>query len=297
MLSAFDARRPDNGVQTIMMRLSALPALVVFTMSASAQPAPERLAFEVASVKPNNSPDGRNFQARFLPGGKILFKNAPLVLIVAIAYDLPFQSPRLTGGKEWKALVLEKYDIEATAGKEPDGLSAKAREARLKLMLQSLLEERFKMQVRKDPKDQPVYTLVIAKGGPKLQKSKTEEKDCEDVANGPQPGCHNINGGQGRGIHGDAITIADVALFVQNWTDRPVIDKTGLTDLYNIQTNGWVPIRPRPPGGNEAEAALAADPDRQSLWDIFQQLGLRMESQRGVVDMFYVEKVERPTGN
>jgi len=40
--------------------------------------------------------------------------------------------------------------------------------------------------------------------------------------------------GQGRGIHGDAVDIADVVLFVQNWTDRPVVDKTGLTELYSI---------------------------------------------------------------
>jgi uncharacterized protein (TIGR03435 family) len=266
-------------------------------LSAGAQPAPQRPAFEVASVKPNNSADFRNAQLKFLPGGKLLVKNIPILMIVAAAYDLPFQSPRLTGGREWKALLGEKYDIEATAEPAPDGLSAKAREARIKLMLQSLLQERFKMQVRIDPKDQPVYALVVANGGPKLQKSKIEEKGCEDLSNGPQAGCHNINGGQGRGIHGEAISIADIALFVQNWTDRPAVDKSGLTDLYNVQTDGWIPIRQRPPGGSEAEAASLSDPDRQSLTEVFRQLGLRMESQRAVVDMFYTEKIERPTGN
>lgn len=167
-------------------------------------------------------------------------------------------------------------------------------------MLQSLLEERFKLKMHRELKEQPVYALLVAKGGPKLQKSNLQEKDCIDVSSGPQTGCHNVGGGQGRGIHGDAIDVADVALFVQNWTDRPVVDKTGLSDLYNIQTEGWVPMRQRPlgpEGTSRGGDAGITDPDRQTLSDVLRQLGLRMESQRAVVDMFIIEHVERPTGN
>jgi uncharacterized protein (TIGR03435 family) len=94
---------------------------------------------------------------------------------------------------------------------------------------------------------------------------------------------------------------ADVALFVQNWTDRPVIDKTGLTDLYDIQTEGWAPMLPRPPRPDGApptggDAGLD-DPDRQTLAQVFGQLGLRMESQRAVIDMFVVEHLEKPSEN
>lgn len=214
------------------------------------------------------------------------------------AYDLPFfQSPRLTGGPEWEHAAGERYDIEAVApvGAVPPGLPQKAREDKMRSMLQSLLEERFKLKMRREPKEQPVYAIVVAKNGPKLQKAKMQEKDCSEAA------CHSITGGMGRGIHGDAVSIADVVLFVQNWSDLPVVDKTGLTDLYNIQTDGWAPMRPRPPSPDGqppqgADAGVAAL-DRQTLADVFRQLGLRMESQRAVVDMFFVEHVERPTAN
>jgi uncharacterized protein (TIGR03435 family) len=262
----------------------------------------ERPAFEVASVKPNNSADFRDMQLKFLPGGKVVIRNVPLLMIVATAYHVPFQSPQLTGGPEWEQAAGKRYDIEAIPedGAIPAGLSNKAREDRIKLMLQSLLMERFKLKMRKEPKEQPVYALVVGKEGPKLQKSKLQEKECTDSPSGPLTGCHSIGGGQGRGIHGDAIGIADVVLFVQNWTDRPVVDRTGLTDLYNIQTEGWASMRQRPPrpdgapaGGDEG----LADPDRQTLPDVFRQLGLRMESQRALVDMFVVEHVERPSVN
>src|ERR1700680_4648235 len=78
----------------------------------------DRPIFEVASVKPNNSTDFRNMQLpQFLPGGKLVIRNVPLQMIVAAAYNLPFQSTRLTGGPEWERASGEKYDIEATAEK------------------------------------------------------------------------------------------------------------------------------------------------------------------------------------
>ena len=234
-----------------------------------------------------------------------MVRNEPLSIIVAAAYNLPFQSPRLAGGPQWERLGGEKYDIEAVAaaGAIPEDLPANAREDRMRLMLQSLLEERFKLEMRREPKEQPVYAILVAKNGPKLQKAKMQEKDCPETGdpNGMQGACHSISGGMGRGIHGDAVNIADVILFVQNWTDRPIVDQTGLTDLYNIQTDGWTPMRTRPqsPEGQppqEGDAGIA-DPNRQTLADIFSQLGLRMISQRAEVESFFVEPVEQPSGN
>jgi len=266
-----------------------------------------QLAFEVASVRPNNSAGNGHFfpSPQFLPSGRLVIRNMPLLTIVAAAYDLPFQSPRLTGGPEWEHAANERYDIEAVApvGAVPPGLPQKAREDKMRLMLQLLLEERFKLKMRREPKDQPVYAIVVAKNGPKLQKAKVQEKDCPEteIPSGMQTACHSIRGGMGQGIHGDAVSIADVALYVQNWSDRPVVDKTGLTDLFNIQTEGWAPTGPRPPSPDgqppQGGDAGLADPDRQTLADVFRQLGLTMESQRAVVDMFFVELVEQPTAN
>jgi uncharacterized protein (TIGR03435 family) len=268
--------------------------------------APDRhLTFEAASVKKADAADYRGMRLEFLPGGRLAIKSMPLLLIVATAYNVPFQSPRLTGGPDWEKALREAYDIEATApkGTIPAGISSKERNERMRLMLQSLLDERFKMRVRREPKEQPAYVITVAKGGPKLQPSKLQESDCVETPGGPMSpsGCHSLGGGIGRGLHGDAVTIADVALYVQNWSDKPVVDNTGLTGLYNIQTEGWQPMRPRMPNPdgsapNGGDAGIN-DPDRQTLFDVFRQLGLKMDSQRAVVDMFYVEHVERPIPN
>lgn len=100
----------------------------------------EHPAFEVASVKPNNSADFRNTQLQFLPGGKLIIRNIPLLTIVAPAHEIPFQSPRLTGGPEWERAARERYDIEATAekGTIAADLTTKMREAKIRLMLQSV---------------------------------------------------------------------------------------------------------------------------------------------------------------
>jgi uncharacterized protein (TIGR03435 family) len=199
-------------------------------------------------------------------------------------------------------MMEERFDIEASpaAGAIPPGTSAKDRGALVRPMMQALLTERFKLKMRVDAKEQPVYALVVAKNGPRLQKAAIQEKDCEDVQPDQPKVCHRIGGGQGRGIHGEAVDLDDVALFVQNWTDRPVIDQTGLTDLYNIQTEGWAPMRLRPPnpdGTTPKGDAGINDSDRQTLADVFRQLGLAMESQRAVVDMYVVEHIEHPVGN
>jgi uncharacterized protein (TIGR03435 family) len=80
-----------------------------------------------------------------------------------------------------------------------------------------------------------------------------------------------------------------------------VVDKTGLKGLFNIQTEGWVPMRPRPPrpAGQEptAEDLAFADPARPTLFQIFDRLGLKLESQKAPVEMFVIESAERPSEN
>ena len=259
----------------------------------------EKPQFEVASVKRNTSDDVRgDSQFQFLPGGRLVIRNIPLTLIGAVAYDTPRRSFQLAASEDFKRLAGERYDIEAVAAKEtlPANLSSKARQDHMKLMLQALLEDRFKMVVRKEAREQPVYTLVVARDGPKLEKSK---RDCSQSPTGPMETCYGITGGLGRGIHSEATTIAEVARFVEFWADRPVIDKTGLTDLYNIQTEGWAPMQPRPapPEGRQGGDVGLDDPDRPTLADVFRKLGLILESQKAVVDMYVVEHVERPSGN
>jgi uncharacterized protein (TIGR03435 family) len=260
-------------------------------------------AFEVASIKRNTSGD-RRIGLEYLPGGRYKATNLPLFLVIADAYNLPrFNSPaeRLSGGPEW--LRSEQYDIEATAekGAIPAGSSRKVREDTVRLMVRKLLAERFQLAIRSETKELPVYAMVVAKGGPKLQKAKTQEEDCPETPANFEVACHAFSGGQGQGLHGNAVDMSDLTLGLSGFSDRPVIDKTGLSGLYNIQTEGWVPLRPRPPRppGTEptAEDQAFADPARPTIFAVLERLGLKLESQRALVETFVIEHAERPTEN
>ncbi len=243
--------------------------------------------FEVASVKPA-APGDNNFGLRFLPGGRV---NAivPIEFLISFAYNLgPDPSARLTGGPDWTRSV--NYDVEATSVM-PSGLSQKASLNRIRLMVQSLLMDRFKLVMHRGSKEMPVYALVVAKDGPKLQKADIEENGCSDADTKPPPGtrnavCHVLMGGED-GIHGQAVDMSDLAEFVENFTDRPLLDKTGISGLYHIEMTGWQRMQP---GGAEVS-------DLPTIFTVFRTLGLKMESTKDKVDVYVIDHLEKPSGN
>jgi uncharacterized protein (TIGR03435 family) len=280
------------------------PALLTATGSVPqlrAQTAPR--AFEVASVKPHAAGDNRHIMPQFLPGGKFTTTGIPVRMVIAIAYNVGFQSVRLSGGPDWINSMDALYDIDATPGKAGDlsGIPGNVRAERLRLMLQALLADRFQLKIRRETKEMPVYALVVGKNGPKLEKSKTEEKDCasrEEGQEAPGVSCHALMGGRGRGIHGAAVTISDVTTMVENWTDRPLVNKTGIQGLFSIQTSGWVSSQPGPPPPPGAKAEDGSDlADVPTLFTVFERLGLKLESQKAPVEVFVIEHVEKPSGN
>jgi uncharacterized protein (TIGR03435 family) len=254
-------------------------------------------AFSAASIKANPSTGPGPLGMQFLPGGRLRIENVPLYMIVTQAYNVPFQSKRLTGGPDW--IRGQRFDIDATAepGAIPSGASPDERDKVMQAMLQTLLAERFHLKIRREIKDQPVYAILVAKGGSKLKAAEIAEKDCGTDA-AKDFDCHNFHGGRGRGLHAKAVNIADLALFVSNWTDRPLVDKTGLPGLYQFETRGWANITPGP---EPAPGTLAEDgQDAASLptiFTIFTSLGLRLDAQHAPVEMFVIESVEMPTEN
>jgi uncharacterized protein (TIGR03435 family) len=281
--------------------LSAAVALTAVAVAANVCPVLEAqsvLVFEVASIKPHPSGDRAGAVPQFMPGGRFHVAGLPLQFTIAFAYNLPFQGTQLSGGPAWIRSQEDAYDIEAKADLATlKDLSRQEREDKLRLMLQALLAERFGLTILRETKEQPIYILTVAKNGPKLQKSALDPTDCDDPANH----CHAGGSGQGRGIHVKAFRMADLAVSLSNFTDRPLIDRTGLTGLYDIDTEGWVPMRPRPPRppGQEptAEDVAFADPARPTLFMIFDKLGLKMESSRANVEMVVIDRVEKPTAN
>jgi uncharacterized protein (TIGR03435 family) len=258
------------------------------------------LQFDVASVRPHAAND-EFISPKFLPNGSFVSKGS-LFLVIAAAYDLlPNRGGRLTRGPDWLRTRSGALTIQAT-GTIPDGLSVQERNQRMRLMLQALLADRFKLKIHRETKEMPVWALVVAKGGPKLQKADIQEKECTEAPfiemSGMPTGCHSFIGGQVRSIHARAVNLADVAAYVENWTDRPVVDKTGLEGLYHIETTPWAPLQLRsslPPPGPKQDGLDVAD--LPTIFEAFQKLGLKMESQRGQVEMYVIDHIEKPSEN
>ncbi|HEX3744375.1 MAG TPA: TIGR03435 family protein [Bryobacteraceae bacterium] len=274
-----------------------VPLAALMAAMAAAQPAPP-VKFEVASIKA--AEPGREMALpHFDPGGNFSVSGMPLRFVIAAAWNVGFQSTRLVGGPDWVGSRASAYDIEAKApeGAFPPGMASNVRTARMRQMLQALLEDRFHLKIRTERRDLPLYMVVVAKGGPKLEKSDIEEQNCPQLADSGKR-CHQISGGRGRGLHGTAVSLADVLGYVENWTDRPLVDGTGLTGLFKIDTRGWRDMQPaqEPAPGTKAEDGQDAA-DVPTLFQLFDRLGLKLIPQKGEVSIYTIEQVERPTGN
>src|SRR5690348_10638596 len=147
------------------------PLAILFAACLGAQSGPP--VFDVISIKPHRVADQRRGLPQFLPGGRFVSTGIPVQFVISVAYNVGFQSVRLTGGPDWLRSPDSVYDIEATPSPDalPAGLPSNVRGEKLRAMLQSLLQDRFHLQIRRETREVPVYAVVPAKGGPKLQKS------------------------------------------------------------------------------------------------------------------------------
>ena len=218
---------------------------------------------------------------------RFLAPHDSLYTLIAIAYDLPVMGAiRISGGPGWTR--QDHFTVEGTV-KLPAETTPRDRAATMRLMLRALLADRFKLVLRTETKDLPIYRLTIAKRGLKLKPSKLSEEYCSDA---PLAACHLVSGGPAMGLHAKAATITDVAKAVCLFSTRTVIDKTGLPGLYEIDTDRWADTHPVPgPVTNESAIEAASVP---ALSTVFENLGLKMDSTRGPVDIYVIERAERP---
>jgi uncharacterized protein (TIGR03435 family) len=290
--------------QNMLVSIYLVSLLSVSTMGAQnpRQAAAQQLSFEVASVKKStidrdstSVDDLRTVGVQFLPGGRFYAK-APLAVLLLEAFKGRVIQAG-SGPNQWdRALERDYWEIQAVAEKSaiPPGSTARARDAKMRLMLQALMADRFKLVTHTELKKIPVYALVRARNGPHLQKSATEEKSCADrptiqthvsgVAT-----CHafGLPTGMIAGFHGRAVDMADLAAELSSYADRAVIDRTGLKDLYDITTTGW----------SVAPSLDAADRPRASgtaltLSDVVEQLGLKLQPQTAVIDVIVIDHIE-----
>jgi uncharacterized protein (TIGR03435 family) len=273
--------------------LLAIGAWAVFAQTATPP------QFEVASIKPSFSDMVMN--VRPLPGR--LTADATLQVLMQYAYGVaPFQ---VVGGPGW--LTSERYQIDATA-------NATASRDRMFLMLQSLLEDCFQLKIHRDVKEQPVFALVADKGGVKLPSPK--EGVCVDsaadaatewVGEGRMAAPGEVQPAKGRcgsavlglgplgaQMHGGKIAMPELTRTLSMLLGRSVVDKTGFTGLFDLQLDfvpdDTTPAMPPPPPGSYTSGVSIA----QALQ---QQLGLRLESARGPVQVIVVDQAERPSAN
>ena len=286
------------------LSLAAVTACAVPIVMAGAhllaQTPAENLAFEVASVKPNTSGDGR-VMLGVQPGGRFTATNVPLRMLLRQAYDV--QDFQVVGGPDW--LASDRFDVIAKA---PEG---EITFELMRPMLRTLLAERFKLRVHNETREMPVYDLVKARSdgtlGPNLTPSTV---DCATALGGrqgggpppapPQPGqrvdCGFIIGLGRMSVGG--MPIEQLARDLSPMVGRVVLDKTGLTGNYSYELT----YAPEQLGGGPPPLLNGApptfDPNLPSIFTALQeQLGLKLDSARGPVEVLVIDRAERPVAD
>jgi uncharacterized protein (TIGR03435 family) len=258
------------------------------------------LAFEAATIKPGDpavtfsggschGTDSTYSGALPItppPLGRCHFRQVTLKMLVQEAYDFrgPNADDMVLGGPSW--MTSQRFTIEAKAP-EPTTV------ANMRLMLRSLLRDRFKLKAHTETREFSGYVLVVGRNGSRLEPAKgTEEK----------PGIS----GKGRGqLLGQGATIAQLVTVLSMDLTKPVRDETGLTGTYNFSLT-WTPgenagglgamIARLPP---EVQARIpGADPNGPSIFTALQeQLGLRLDSRKVSTEIVIIDAAESPTPN
>jgi uncharacterized protein (TIGR03435 family) len=215
-------------------------------------------SFEVASVKPVNPPAGPHVVSLIINHGKLNIEAAELRQIIGLAYAV--QRVRVLGGPRWAD--SDQFDIAAKAE------SADATRDEIRGMLQTLLAERFNLVVHRETKEIPAYSLVPAKSGPKLKSAAPDRKS--GMANTAGP-----NGERQTVFESSPLRI--LVNMLANYLGSPVVDKTGLDGLYDY-TFAWP----------DAQSSVFASVD---------QLGLKLEAKKDLVEVLVVDRAEHPSPN
>jgi uncharacterized protein (TIGR03435 family) len=305
-----------------MTRAVARTILLIFAnaagymQTAHGQTADHQPAFEVASIRPSAPYDpkvGRMVRSNGGPGTKdpttFTCENCRLQSLIAMAFDIP--EYRLSAGDR---MGMDSFIVSA---KIPAG----ATKEQFQRMMQNMLAERFKLVVHHEQKEMQTYDLVVAKGGLKLRERGEEPPAKEDAAE-PDPKRPASTEGPKLGKDGfptlpEGFTSAMMkgrarmmyprqtmewfAGMIAGQLGRPVIDATGLTGKYDFALFWAYGDGPagRASTSDSTPLAAATDPEGPTLFEAIQsQLGLKLESKKGPVDIVVVDHAEKvPTEN
>jgi uncharacterized protein (TIGR03435 family) len=239
----------------------ALAALTLAQTPASAK----RAEFEVASIKPTATKDG-SLTFDFPPGGRFSCRNLTVPHLLRIAYEL--QDYQISGGPGW--IGSAGFDIEARAAASTDGLTHE----QVREMLQALLADRFHLVLHRETRQLPIYALVAGKTRPRLQPA--------DSSAAP------FRGGKMGQLSAKKMSMTELANVLTFDLKRPVRDETGLKGDFAF-TLEWTP------GLGESDSGPSSRPSLFAA--VREQLGLKLESTKGPVEVLVVDSVEKPSEN
>jgi uncharacterized protein (TIGR03435 family) len=264
-------------------------------MGVSQQQNTPRPVFEAATVKPSNSD-------RVIPGGPaeardyFAWNGQKLKTLISFAWRMRKQ--QIEGGPGW--IDSQLWDSEAKPKEGSIGPNYKRGDLKgneISLMLQSLIEERFKLQVERQTKPAPVYNLVVAKGG--LKMTADDGKGPVGDAWAPAPGAIQskeaiVSGGsKGRSIEGRATRMELIVQTLQARSDRAIVDLTNLKGNYTFKIE-W-PVDD--PAAGDSPLARSDQSFGPAFFTALQeQAGLRLEPAKGPVEFLVIKSVQKPEG-
>lgn len=285
------------------VRTLAVAGLLAVPLAAQ-QPDVSGPTFEVASIKPNRSADARQgFQSA--PGGRYTLTAYTLKALIAVSHQRnAFDDREITGGPSW--VDTERFDVQVKA---EDGAVLNDRDGfpgPLFAMIRAMLADRFSLRTHNEVRERPVYALTVARSDKRLGRGLTKvDTDCAAAMRelaAPTPGAArpagappcSFGGGPGR-LLGNTVSLAMFASVLSRQVGRPVVDRTGVTDYFNItlefagdaRTANGPPV-PEPPPVGDAPSIFTA---------VQEQLGLKLESTRAPVDVLVIDKASPPTEN
>ena len=252
LAGALSTGAQDNG---------AAPALK--PMARNADP-----AFEVATIRPAD-PNDHN-QGFNLDGRRISIEDVSLTSTICFAYSI--QKTQIINAPPWFD------DLSWNINGLPDVEGAPSW-PQYRRMLQKLLSTRFGLVMHPDKRELSIYALIVAKGGPKLEKSKSDP----DALSGGSG--HGI--GSGQYMRFTNVTMAEFSQTMDLMVDKPVVDQTHLPGRYDF-TLLWTPDTLRAPEPDAPPGLFTA---------VQEQLGLKLEATRGPADVFVIDHAERPSAN
>ena len=258
-------------------------------------------SFEVASIKLGDpSARGRGFGSPDPSQFHVI--NMTAKGMVQFVYGL--KDFQLTGGPEWANSKIYSIDakVEDSMAKRIQGMSRQERQQEQRMMLHSLLIERFKLSVSHTTKDEPEYALVVAKGGPKLTATTWVQPPADGSGAKPAPGKGPhllLNNGSISAVDQPVSGLADLLAFMPEIEGRLVVDHTGITGNYDYEVKFSSAALDQKFAQQAGVAPPAnADESGPSIFTALEeQLGLKLEMTKGPVEIYTIEHIEEPSEN